>query len=109
VKVSGFRAMWLLVLFDLPVRTKPQRKRATEFRRDLLMDGFTMMQFSVYMRPCASEENAATHLERVRRSLPPLGSVFVMQITDKQFGRMLCFEGKQPVSTEQMPKQLEFF
>jgi CRISPR-associated protein Cas2 len=109
VKVSGFRAMWLLVLFDLPVRTKPQRKRATDFRKTLLTDGFAMMQYSVYMRPCASEENASTHLERVQRSLPPLGSVRVMQITDKQFGRMLCFDGKQPVDPEQMPRQLEFF
>ncbi len=78
MKVSGFRAMWLVVLFDLPVRTKPQRKRATEFRKHLLADGFTMMQFSVYMRPCASEEKAATHLERVKKAVPPLGAVRVM-------------------------------
>lgn len=101
--------MWLLVLFDLPVRTKPQRANATEFRKGLLKDGFTMMQYSVYMRPCASEENAATHLERVRQSLPPLGAVRVMQVTDKQFGRMLCFDGNRPVSTEHAPRQLEFF
>lgn len=101
--------MWLVVLFDLPVRTKPERKRACEFRKTLLKDGFTMMQFSVYMRPCPSEENALTHLERVRRSLPPRGSVRVMQVTDKQFGRMLCFDGKESIPPEGMPRQLEFF
>lgn len=101
--------MWLLVLFDLPVRTKPQRKRATAFRKHLLSDGFTMMQYSVYLRPCASEENSATHLRRVRSALPPLGSIRVMQVTDKQFGRMLCFDGKELVDTEMMPQQLEFF
>ncbi len=101
--------MWLLVLFDLPVRTPPQRKRATEFRKDLLQDGFTMMQYSVYMRPCPSEENAETHLKRVQHMLPPLGSVRIMRITDKQFGRMLCFDGELPVDPERMPQQLEFF
>jgi CRISPR-associated protein Cas2 len=109
MKVSGFRAMWLLVLFDLPVRTKPQRKRASEFRKRLLTDGFTMMQYSVYMRPCPSEENAVVHLQRVQKALPSLGSIRIMQITDKQFGRMRCFDGKQAVSTEEMPHQLEFF
>jgi len=109
MKVSGFRAMWLLVLFDLPVRTKPQRKRATEFRKHLLQDGFSMMQYSVYMRPCASEENATAHLHRVQVVLPPLGSVRIMQITDKQFGRMLCFDGKSSLPPEGMPSQLEFF
>lgn len=109
MRVSGFRAMWVLVLFDLPVQTKQQRKLATKFRQNLLLDGFTMMQYSVYMRPCPSEENAAAHVGRVRASLPPLGSVRVMQMTDLQFGRMLCFDGKVPVSTEGMPRQLEFF
>ena len=101
--------MWLIVLFDLPVRTKPQRHRATGFRKGLLKDGFNMMQFSVYTRPCASEENASVHLQRVQRSLPPLGSVRIMQVTDKQYERMLCFDGKQPSRPEHMPSQLEFF
>ncbi len=109
MRVSGFRAVWLIVLFDLPVRTKVERKRATAFRTDLLKDGFRMMQFSVYMRPCSSEENAKTHQQRVERSLPPMGSVRVMQITDRQFSRIRCFDGKCPSSPEEMPKQLEFF
>ena len=40
--------MWVMVVFDLPVLTKLERKRATQFRNDLLDEAFTMMQFSVY-------------------------------------------------------------
>ncbi|HRV80167.1 MAG TPA: CRISPR-associated endonuclease Cas2, partial [Planctomycetota bacterium] len=105
--VSGFRAMWVWVLFDLPVRTKPQRKRATEFRKHLLEDGFQMMQYSVYIRPCPSEENAEVHVQRARNALPALGSIRILQITDKQFGRMQCFDGKRPQEPEGMPRQLE--
>ena len=101
--------MWVLVLFDLPVRTKPQRKRATEFRKQLLEDGFMMMQYSVYARPCPSEENAEVHVERIRRNLPPLGSVRILKVTDRQYGRMLCFDGNRPAPPEGMPRQLEFF
>jgi CRISPR-associated protein Cas2 len=109
MRVSGFRAMWLIVLFDLPVRTKPQRKRAMEFRKHLLEDGFSMMQYSVYMRPCASEENTDVHVQRTQRAIPILGSVRIMRVTDRQFSRMLCFDGKMPASPEGMPNQLEFY
>ena len=47
--------MWLFVFFDLPVKTKKQRKEATTFRKYLEKDGFSMLQFSVYMRHCASK------------------------------------------------------
>jgi len=109
VLVCGYRAMWLVVLFDLPVRTKTQRKRATDFRRELLRDGFIMLQYSVYARPCASEDNTRAHLGRVWGALPSQGRVRALQLTDKQYGRMQCFDAGNPVPTERIPKQLEFF
>lgn len=42
--------MWMLVMFDLPTDTKPQRKAATAFRNFLLDEGFERSQFSVYAR-----------------------------------------------------------
>lgn len=101
--------MWVLVLFDLPVRTKSERKRATGFRKALLEDGFTMMQYSVYMRPCPSDENAETHRRRIRAILPVRGAVRIISITDRQFSKILCFNGKSRESAEAMPSQLEFF
>ncbi len=107
--ISGYRAMWLLVLFDLPVKTKTQRKRATDFRKNLIKDGFDMVQFSVYSRPCPSEENAAVHRNRVRLFLPQEGQVRVLLFTDKQYSRMECFQGEIPVAPEAMPHQLDLF
>jgi len=109
VLVNGYRAMWVVVLFDLPVRTTAQRKRATAFRKELLKDGFMMLQFSVYARPCASEDNARAHLGRIWAALPGQGRVRMLQMTDKQYGRMQCFEGGNRAPTEGMPRQLEFF
>ncbi len=80
--------MWLLVLFDLPVGTKEQRRRATRFRNSLKDDGFLMLQFSVYARICRGQDAVDKHLRRVRSSLPKEGSVRSLQITDKQYGRM---------------------
>ena len=39
---------------------------ATDFRNKLQKDGFTMFQFSIYIRHCASSENADVHIKRVK-------------------------------------------
>ena len=58
--------MWILVLFDLPTETKKDKKAYTDFHKNLQKDGFTMFQFSIYVRHCASSENAAVHIKRVK-------------------------------------------
>ena len=109
MQLSAYRTMWLLAMFDLPTDTKKARKDYTRFRKVLIKDGFTMMQYSVYIRHCASEENASVHDGRVVASLPPDGEVRLLRITDKQYERMRVFWGKRRKPTEQPPRQLEFF
>jgi len=106
---GGFRSVWIVAMFDLPTDTKAARKHYTQFRKVLLKDGFGMMQYSVYIRHCASEENATVHFDRVKKSLPPDGEVRLIQITDKQFGRMEVFYGKRRKKTEQGAAQIELF
>lgn len=107
--LSGYRFMWLVAMFDLPMHDKPMRKAYAQFRKTLLKDGFAKMQFSVYIRHCASRENAEVHLQRVERAVPQDGEVRVIAITDKQFERMRIFWGKNRVAPESPPAQLELF
>lgn len=106
---GGFRSMWLLAMFDLPTDTKKARKNYRLFRETLLNNGFLMLQYSVYGRHCASEENAAVHERRIIRSLPPDGEVRIVKLTDKQFERMKVFYGKIRKATEKAPEQISFF
>jgi len=101
--------MWVMAMFDLPTDTKVARKRYAQFRKFLLSDGFTMMQYSVYVRHCPSEENASVHSHRVERKVPPDGEVRIIIFTDKQFERMQIFWGKTRVATESPGGQLELF
>lgn len=107
--ISGYRCMWVVTMFDLPVDTKAARRAYALFRKALLNDGFTRMQFSVYIRHCASEENADVHIQRVQGFLPDDGEVRVLTITDKQFERMRVFWGKRRKPPEPAPQQLELF
>lgn len=109
MNLSGYRFMWLLVMFDLPMDTPHARRAYTQFRKKLLQDGFAKMQFSVYIRHCASEENAEVHYGRVERSVPDDGEVRVLTVTDKQFERMRVFWGKTRKTPEAPPAQLELF
>ena len=108
-RFSEYRIMWVLVFFDLPTETKKERKEAARFRKDLIKDGFTMFQFSLYTRHCASVENAEVHIKRVKTFLPELGKVGILCITDKQFGNIELFYGQKPKAPNAPGQQLELF
>ena len=86
--------MYLFVFFDLPVKTKKDRRAATRFRKFLVNDGFDMMQLSVYTRVCRGEDAAQKHLTRVEKNLPPKGSVRALQVRQRQYGRMKLLVGE---------------
>lgn len=109
MELNAYRSMWIIVFFDLPTDTKKARKDYTIFRKNLMEDGFSMMQYSVYFRHCASIENADVHLKRVCTIVPPDGEVRIMQFTDKQFSRMRVYYGNRRIRTENAPAQLEMF
>ncbi|MGI9015032.1 MAG: CRISPR-associated endonuclease Cas2 [Phycisphaerales bacterium] len=101
--------MWLFAMFDLPTTSKAARKRYTQFRKLLLSEGFTMLQFSVYARHLASEESGDILKTRLRNKLPPDGQVRLLPVTDRQFGKMEVYHGKKRKPTEDPPTQLMLF
>ncbi|MEQ1553892.1 MAG: CRISPR-associated endonuclease Cas2 [Ferruginibacter sp.] len=108
-RLNAYRIMWVFVLFDLPTETAKERKTAATFRKKILADGFAMFQFSIYLRHCASRENADVHIARVKKLLPEKGNVGIMCVTDKQFGMMEIFHGQKPTSNNPPSQQLEMF
>ena len=108
-RFSEYRIMWVLVLFDLPTDSKKDRKAYADFRKNLQRDGFTMFQFSIYVRHCTSSENAAVHIKRVKSFLPEFGQIGIMCITDKQFSQIELFYGRKPQDVKTPGQQLELF
>ena len=104
-RFSEYRVMWVLVLFE----TKKEKKAYADFRKNLQRDGFTMFQFSIYVRHCASSENATVHIKKVKSFIPEHGSVGIMCITDKQFGNIELFYGKKTMEVSIQGQQLELF
>lgn len=107
--LSGYRGMWLFAMFDLPVKTKEARQRYAKFRKCLLEEGFSMLQFSVYARYCGSEQSAVAFRNRLRRAIPPMGHVRLLAVTDHQFGKMENYVGIRRRPVEEPPPQLMLF
>ena len=107
--LSGYRIMWMIVMFDLPVGTPAERKAATKFRQSLLDQGFEMAQFSIYMRFCSGKEQVAVYRKRIEAHLPERGSVHLLTITDKQYENIVCFLGRRREPARKNPDQLALF
>ncbi len=102
--------MRIMVFFDLPVKTKAQRRTATRFRNFLLKDGYHMVQYSVYARICAGADSVQTHKDRLYRALPHKGAVRMLVVTEKQFNAIEILVGPSTVyDTPQTQAQLMEF
>lgn len=107
--LSGYRLMWMVVLFDLPVGTRKERGAAAKFRKFLLDQGFEMSQYSVYMRFCAGKEQAEAYTKKVEAAVPLTGKVHIVYITDKQYENIVSFDGRTKEPAKKNPEQYVLF
>ncbi len=105
---SGMRMMWMIVMFDLPTNTKKQRRSATKFREFLLDCGFTMTQYSIYIRLLSGKERARVLERKIGVHVPTEGSIQILCITDKQYENIKSYHGHSMIK-KTMPQQLQLF
>lgn len=99
--------MRLIVMFDLPVQTKVERKAATDFRKFLENDGYTRMQFSVYSRIVNGIDGIEKHRKRLNLALPDHGNIRLLTITERQYAKMVFLVGTQSQQEKMVGEQLQ--
>jgi len=103
-----------MAMFDLPVKTDEQRRVATHFRKELLDNGYLMLQFSVYARPCVTCEQMDSHIAKVKAFAPKGGNIRLMFLTDQQWGKSATIigpnydQGSREIDPA-IPEQVEFW
>lgn len=107
--LSGYRLMWIFVMFDLPVGTRQEARDATRFREFLLDQGFEMSQFSVYVRFCNGRERYEAQLKAIEANLPERGDIHVLSFTDKQYENIVRFSSQRRQRQRKNPDQLALF
>lgn len=83
----SYRFMRVIVFFDLPTLTAEDRKNYREFRKQLLKNGFYMLQESVYCRMVLNQSAENNLRQTLRKMKPKNGLVMVLSVTEKQFAR----------------------
>jgi len=101
--------VWSLVMFDLPVKTQPQRRAAADFRHLLLDQGYQMAQLSVYVRFSPSVHSILPCIRRIKHNLPDGGEVRIVTITDRQWATAIRYCNGFVESQEEEPLQLTIF
>lgn len=101
--------MWILVMFDLPTDTKPQRKAAGDFRNFLLDAGFERCQFSIYVRFVNGKEAFDARVHQIERALPAYGDIQILNFTDRQFRDIIHFSDQGRRRQRKNPEQLVLF
>ncbi len=107
-QLSGYHYMWIMVMFDLPVIEKEDRKAATDFRKTLLDNGFMMSQYSVYMRFCGKREKLPKYINIIHSALPLRGKVSILTFTDKEYDHIITFNNRKKYE-EKTTNQLTIF
>lgn len=107
--LSGYRIMWVMALFDLPVLTQEERSRATKFRNYLLDQGFVMMQLSCYLKFTPGKEKADALAAKIGAEVPSGGKVDILFFTDAQYGSIKSYRGKGQSERPGKPDQFQLF
>lgn len=101
--------MWMMVMFDLPTDTKPQRRAASKFRSFLQDEGFEMVQFSVYVQFVGTLESSQKFVRAIKSNIPAEGDINILFFTDKQFANIIHIQNKVSSGLKSEPSQFELF
>lgn len=92
--------MRLMLFFDLPMNNKKERKVYTRFRKYLLKNGFSMIQYSVYAKIFPNRIALFQYIETLKRNIPQSGSIRILAITEKQYEKMQILVGGKTIQEE---------
>nr|WP_255550209.1 CRISPR-associated endonuclease Cas2 [Corynebacterium sp. TAE3-ERU2] len=96
-------------MFDLPVKTKNQRREANRFRNRLFDLGFCRAQYSVYVQYFPLAARLSTIVKQVKGELPAGGEVRILSVTDQQWAKAIRFSNHKEQAVEEIPSQLTIF
>lgn len=94
MSTKGDNWMYMIIMFDLPTKSKLQQKSANNFRIFLKKQGFSMLQLSVYARFLKGADNQEKLLNIIQNNLPKWGMVRSLTITNNQYLKMQNLVGK---------------
>lgn len=94
--------MRMICMFDLPVETEEEKRAYRVFRKNLMREGFFMIQYSVYVRTCPSRDYVKRMEKRIQKIVPQKGNIRLFTITEKQYMDMKLLVGSHNETEKQV-------
>ena len=86
--------MRVFVMFDLPTDTSVHKKGYRDFRKFLLVNGFIMLQESVYVKLVFNTTSVKLLEKQLREHKPVEGNICLLTVTEKQYSKMEILIGE---------------
>lgn len=91
----SYEKMRVFCMFDLPVDTPEKRRAYRIFRKGLIENGFTMIQYSVYQRIVPNRRAGRKYENIIERFIPAVGDVRLIYVSEKQYNDMKILVGSK--------------
>ena len=95
MKISDYRKMRAIILFDLPSVEKQDIANNQKFIKKLKKIGFYMLQFSVYTKVLINQSEYYRIIKKVKQIIPNKGNIIILKLTDKQYNDMIYLNGEK--------------
>jgi len=95
MKISDYRKMRAVVLFDLPSVEKKDISNNQKFIKKLKKIGFYMLQFSVYTKVLINQSEYDRIIKKVKQIIPNKGNIIILKLTEKQYNEMIYLNGEK--------------
>jgi len=88
-------------MFDLPTQTSADRRNYRHFRKFLIKNGYSMMQFSVYSKIVLNRSVLNYQMKLLKENAPPDGYVEALVVTESQYANINIIVGEQKRSNQE--------
>lgn len=89
-----FRIMRLIVMFDLPTLTSTDLRNYRKFRKFLIENGYSMMQYSVYSKIILNRSVLSFQMKKLKENAPQKGYIETLVVTEKQYANIEVIVGE---------------
>ncbi|MDO4467457.1 MAG: CRISPR-associated endonuclease Cas2 [Bacillota bacterium] len=85
--------MRIIVVLN-PTNKRGTKTEYTNFRKELVKNGFIQQIPDIYMRVCSSRKSCDKYIQKMYEKAPKTGKIIVLKLTEKQYKKRIYITGE---------------
>ncbi len=92
------RFMRIMIIFDLPTVESYEKKEYRQFRKELIKNGYIMIQFSVYLKSFNHQIKLNDEVIKISKYIPKSGNIRAILLTEHQWANAAFICGDKQIN-----------